>query len=365
MRSVPPYLISIAPMMEHTDRFFRMFMRLLTQKTWLYTEMISARALVHGDADVHLAFDSREKPVVLQLGGSNADELAQSVKFARNYDYDEINLNVGCPSERVHCGGFGASLMAHGEETQKIVQAMCKFSRVPITVKCRIGIDGTRIGLPLYEDYEHLLRFAKCMHNAGSQRIAVHARIAVLGGLSPKKNREIPPLKHEYVWRLKKDLTNYCGMCFVEVNGGIKTLEDAKQHLRSVDAVMMGRAAVDNPYVFSHADAFIDECTSYTTTRSSESKRKIAESFTSQKQKTRESIAREYGAYLQGSLQRLSRDNAHYRHQVRMHSLALKHSMNLFAGLRGAKQWRQALSMHMHARTEPLAAIEDALQRLV
>ncbi len=367
MYDAPPYLMSIAPMMEHTDRFFRVFMRLLTQKTWFYTEMISSCALIHGDADLHLAFDSREKPVVLQLGGSNAQELAQSVKIARDYDYDEINLNVGCPSDRVHHGGFGASLMARVDKTQKIVQAMCESSQVPITVKCRIGIDGTRIKLPVHEDYEYLLHFAKCMYNAGATRLAVHARIAVLGGLSPKQNREIPPLKYEYVRRLKKDLMDCLHMCFIEINGGIKTLENARQHLRFVDAVMMGRAAVTNPYMFSRVDALIDEYVPCTTTQIHGSEKKIAENFTpctQQEQKTRELVAREYGSYLQNSLHRLLQKNTYSQRMVRMHALALKHSMNLFSGTHGAKQWRHAISSHMRARTEPLAAIEDALRRL-
>ncbi len=365
MRDIPPYVVSIAPMMEHTDRFFRVFMRLLTKKTWLYTEMISAGALVHGDADGHLAFDEVEKPVVLQLGGSDAHELAKSVKIANEYNYDEINLNVGCPSERVHCGGFGASLMARVEETQKIVEAMRAVSNVPVTVKCRIGIDGTRIGLPAYEEYEHLLRFATCMHSVGATRLAVHARIAVLGGLSPRQNREIPPLKYDYVRRLKQDLV----ACFIEINGGITTLESTREHLQHLDAVMIGRAAVDDPCMFFDADALIDEHVSLSadkTTLEGEAFGKREGAAAQAEFEKRASIARGYGDYLQHSLQRVAvpQSGPAYQRMSRMHSLALRHSMNLFAGMRGAKLWRQAISTHMHARTEPQAAIDAALQPL-
>lgn len=352
-----PYIISIAPMMDYTDTFFRVLMRFFTKKTWLYTEMINSNAIVYGNHKQHLEFDFIEKPVVLQLGGNNANELAQSVSIANDYQYDEINLNVGCPSDRVQHGGFGAYLMADKEKTQRLVEAMCKASDVPITVKCRIGIDGRKISLPYSITYEDLLQFATCMYNAGASRLIVHARIAVLGGLSPKENRTIPPLQYHFVQKLKQAFHDNF---FIEVNGGITTLEETQKHLQYANAVMIGRGAVDDPCMFFSADALI-ECYE----KLLDAPPSILQNTPVSRQlslEERHKISLKYAEYLQNSLQKYLKESSNTFHIKRKHSLALQHVMNIYAGLQGAKKWRHALSSHIHACTEPLLAIEQSLR---
>jgi tRNA-dihydrouridine synthase A len=229
-----------APMMDWTDRHCRYFLRQVSARARLYTEMITSAALIHGDVDRHLAFSEEEHPVALQLGGSEPDELARCARLGERYGYDEINLNIGCPSERVQRGAFGACLMAEPRLVADCVRAIRDSVAKPVTVKHRTGIDGI-------EDYGFLRDFVATVAEAGCRTFIVHARNAILKGLSPKENREIPPLKYEYVYRLKRELPQLG----IVVNGGIVSAKAIEEHLRHVDGVMLGRAAYHDPWVIA------------------------------------------------------------------------------------------------------------------
>ena len=232
-----PWKFAVAPMMDWTDRHCRMFHRLMTRRARLYTEMLTTGAILHGDRRRLLAFDGREHPVALQLGGSDPRDLAASAKIGEDFGYDEINLNVGCPSDRVKEGRFGACLMAEPALVAACVEAMKAAVRIPVTVKCRIGIDD--------QDPETALdALARAVVAAGADALIVHARKAWLSGLSPKENRDIPPLDYDRVYRLKAAMPGVA----VIINGGIGSLAEAKQHLLYVDGVMLGRAAYQEPW---------------------------------------------------------------------------------------------------------------------
>jgi len=243
-------------MMDWTDRHCRVFHRRLTKHALLYSEMVTADAVIHGDRERLLGFSLEEHPIALQLGGSDPAKLAKAARIGADWGYDEINLNVGCPSDRVQEGRFGACLMAEPELVAACVSAMLDSQSIPVTVKCRIGIDD--------QDAESdLERFIDIVAAAGCQRFVVHARKAWLKGLSPKENREIPPLDYERVYRLKArrpDLT-------IIINGGITTIEEAQLHLRHVDGVMLGRAAYQNPYLLADVDRAIFGVSAPGTTR--------------------------------------------------------------------------------------------------
>jgi len=224
-------------MMDVTDRHCRFFLRQVNAKARLYTEMITTGALIHGDVPRHLDFNKEEHPVALQLGGSEPDDLARSAKLGEQYGYDEINLNIGCPSERVQRGAFGACLMAEPSLVARCVQAIRNVVSKPVTVKHRIGIDKV-------EDYSFVRDFVGTVAQAGCRTFIAHARNAVLKGLSPKENREVPPLKYDYVHRLKKDFPDL----EIVINGGITTREQIQEQLKHVDGVMIGRAAYSNPW---------------------------------------------------------------------------------------------------------------------
>ena len=237
---MPAHRLCVAPMMDWTDRHCRYFLRQVSSRARLYTEMITTGALLHGDLERHLAFSPEEHPVALQLGGSEPEELAHCATLGEAYGYDEINLNIGCPSERVQKGAFGACLMAEPELVARCVSAISRAVSVPVTVKHRIGIDRV-------EDYEFVRHFVETVAQAGCRSFIVHARNAVLKGLSPKENREIPPLKYDYVYRLKQDFPDL----EIVINGGITTWVDITTHLAYVDGVMLGRAAYHNPWLLA------------------------------------------------------------------------------------------------------------------
>ncbi|PPC85551.1 MAG: tRNA dihydrouridine(20/20a) synthase DusA [Hyphomicrobium sp.] len=233
----------IAPMMDWTDRHCRVFHRQLTQHARLYTEMVTADAVIHGDRERLIGFSNCERPLALQLGGSNPTKLAQAARIGADYGYDEINLNVGCPSDRVQEGRFGACLMAEPSLVADCVSAMRAAVAIPVTVKCRIGIDD--------QDSEgDFQNFIDIVSDAGCTTFIVHARKAWLQGLSPKENREIPPLDYARVYRLKATRP---GLTIV-INGGIETLAASDEHLKHVDGVMLGRAAYQNPYILAYVD---------------------------------------------------------------------------------------------------------------
>ncbi len=235
--------VSIAPMMEWTDRHYRSFMRQITRRTLLYTEMKTTGAVIFGDRERIIGFSDAEKPVALQLGGDDPKEMAQCAKIAEDWGYDEVNINVGCPSNRVQKGNFGACLMAQPEVVANSVTEMRAAVSIPVTVKCRIGIDEL-------QEYEDLARFVEIVAGVGCDRFMVHARIALLQGLNPKENRTVPPLRYHDVYCLKKEFPQL----IIEINGGIKTIEDMSRHLQFVDGVMLGRAAYENPFLFATVD---------------------------------------------------------------------------------------------------------------
>jgi len=229
--------LSVAPMMDWTDRHCRAFHRLLAPEALLYTEMVHANAVIHGDRERLLGFDASEHPVALQLGGSEPALLTEASRIGADRGYDEINLNVGCPSDRVQAGRFGACLMREPALVAECVAAMRTTVRVPVTVKCRLGVDEQ-------EDYAVFLAFIDTVAAAGCTRFIVHARKAWLQGLSPKENREIPPLRHDWVHRLKRERPALC----VLINGGLREIDEVVAHCAAVDGVMIGRAAYHDPY---------------------------------------------------------------------------------------------------------------------
>ncbi len=311
--------LSIAPMVDRSHRHFRAFMRCLTKQTLLYTEMLTTGAILRGDAQRVLAFSDFEGPVALQVGGDDPEALARCAALAADHGYSEINLNVGCPSDRVQRGRFGACLMAEPDVVAAGVAAMVAATSLPVTVKHRIGIDEQ-------DSYESMAAFVAAVVDAGSARCTVHARKAWLKGLSPKQNREIPPLRYDDVYRLKADFPDLV----VELNGGVVTLDDAAAHLQHVDAVMMGRAALDNPWVFADADRrFYGQ---------------------SNPVHTRVEAVQAHLPYL-----------AEWAERGVKLAFLTQPMLNLFAGERGARRWRQTLSETLRRPGASVSVIEDAL----
>ncbi|HEU4852153.1 MAG TPA: tRNA dihydrouridine(20/20a) synthase DusA [Telluria sp.] len=305
-KDLPSRRMSVAPMMDWTDRHCRVFHRQITRHTWLYTEMVTTGALVYGDVERHLRFDEAEHPVALQLGGSDPADLATSAKLGEQWGYDEINLNCGCPSERVQKGAFGACLMAEPQLVADCVKAMRDAVSIDVTVKHRIGIDQV-------EEYSFVRDFVGTIADAGCKTFIVHARNAILKGLSPKENREIPPLRYETAYRLKRDFP----ALEILINGGIKTSDEAALHLEHVDGVMFGREAYHNPYVMADWDArfYGDDRTPL----------------------TRWEVLEAMIPYIAAELDR------HAKHGLKLNSIT-RHMLGLMAGLPGARQFRQVLS---------------------
>ena len=237
---------TVAPMMDWTDRHCRYFHRILSRHAVLYTEMVTTGALIHADAQRFLQYNQEEQPVALQLGGSNPDDLAQCTKMAEDYGYNEVNLNVGCPSDRVQNNMIGACLMAHPQLVAECLEKMQSAVSIPVTVKHRLGIDDI-------DSYEALVSFVETVKTSGCNVFIIHARKAILQGLSPKENRDIPPLKYDWVYDIKKTYPDL----EVHINGGIKTLDACDTHLQHVDGVMLGREAYQNPYLLADVDQHI------------------------------------------------------------------------------------------------------------
>ncbi|HEX6929596.1 MAG TPA: tRNA dihydrouridine(20/20a) synthase DusA [Gammaproteobacteria bacterium] len=298
----PDRRLSVAPMMEWTDRHCRRFLRAISRHTLLYTEMVHANAVLRGDARRFLAFNRDEHPVALQLGGSEPAALAQAAGIAEDFGYDEVNLNVGCPSERVQSGRFGACLMAEPDLVAECVAAMRARVTVPVTVKTRIGIDRQ-------DEYEFLRGFVATVAAAGCTVFTIHARKAWLKGLSPKENREIPPLRYDVAAQVKRDFPQL----EIIVNGGVKTLADAKTHLQTFDGVMIGREAYHNPWILAGADREI-----------------FGADFAP---RTREDVLEELLPYIETQL----------ANRVPLRSIT-RHMLGLYQGMPGARHWRRALS---------------------
>ena len=243
MVKVNDHKFCIAPMMQYTDMHDRYLLRLISRKVFLYTEMIATGSLVYGKCFDQLNFNNEEHPVGVQLGGSDIKDLVECSKKCEQYGYDEINLNVGCPSDRVQKGKFGACLMLEPNHVGDCLKNMKDAVNVPISIKCRLGVDN-------HESYEFLYNFVSIVKESGISIFIIHARNGILKGLSPRQNRNIPPLKYDYVYKLKKDFPDL----EIIINGGIKSLNDSTNHLNKVDGVMIGRAAYDNPFMLNNVD---------------------------------------------------------------------------------------------------------------
>lgn len=310
-------------MLDWTDRHYRYFARQISPQVLLYTEMITTGAIIYGDRERHLAFDEAEHPVALQLGGSDPKDMAQCARIAEEYGYDEININVGCPSDRVQNGAFGACLMATPEVVAEVYSAMQSATLVPVTVKHRIGIDDQ-------DSYHDLETFVTTVADAGCETFIVHARKAWLNGLSPKENRDIPPLDYERVYQLKRehpDLT-------ISINGGIKSYDDIEGHLQHVDGVMLGREVYQNPYLLAQVGARVFNDTSPV--------------------KSRRQVVMAMVPYIQQHL-----DNGGSLHHV------TRHMLGLFHGQPRARQWRRILSENAWKTGAGLDVLMQALETVV
>ena len=311
----------VAPMMDWTDRHCRYFLRLISQHSMLYTEMLTTGAILHGDSDHHLQMDAFEHPVALQLGGSNPKDLALACKMAAKYDYAEINLNCGCPSDRVQNGMFGAIMMKNAQVTADCVSAMREAVDLPVTVKHRIGVDE-------HDSYPFLADFVGTVAEAGCEIFLVHARKAWLKGLSPKQNREIPELNYDRVYQLKKDFPDLD----IIINGGVTTLEQSTEHLKHLDGVMVGREAYTNPYLLASVDQII---------------------YGSQNPiKSREKIAEEFLKYVDNELSKGTKLNAMTRH-----------ILGLFHGMPGARQFRRHISENAHKPSATIEVLTNAIAK--
>lgn len=314
--------LSVAPMLDWTDRHCRYFHRLLSSQTLLYTEMVTTGAIIHGKGDF-LAYNEEEHPVALQLGGSNPADLARCAKLAQERGYDEINLNVGCPSDRVQNGRFGACLMAEPDLVAQCVAAMKEVVDIPVTVKTRIGIDDK-------DSYEFLTNFVTLVsEKGGCEQFTIHARKAWLSGLSPKENREIPPLDYPRAYQLKQDFPHL----IIAVNGGVKTLAEAKEHLQHLDGVMIGREAYQSPYLLAEVDQQIFGLDTQV--------------------KKRSQVVQEMYPYIEQQLAQ----GSYLGHITR-------HMLGLFQNMPGARQWRRHISENAHKAGAGIEVVEQALAKI-
>lgn len=310
-------------MMDWTDRHCRFFMRLLSPSVRLYTEMITAAALQHGNAEKLLRFDQSEHPVALQIGGSDAELMAGAARKGERAGYDEININVGCPSDRVQSGQFGACLMSSPDRVATCVAAMRAAVEIPVTIKSRIGVDDQ-------DSYDFLRNFVSVTRDSGCETFVVHARKAILSGLSPKDNRTVPPLIYERVYRLKKEFPDLN----IILNGGIGTVEDCQQHLKHVDGVMIGRQAYQTPWLLTELEQELGDV------RQAESR-------------SRDQVVQQMIPYIIGEL----RNGAQLKHITR-------HMLGLFSGQPGARAWRRTLSEQAHMPGAGIEVLETALAKL-
>lgn len=317
-----PRRVCVAPMMGRTDRHFRFLLRLISRHVYLYTEMVTTQALLHGDHVALLRFHAREHPVAVQLGGDDPRALAIGARMAQERGYDEVNLNIGCPSERVQAGRFGACLMLEPERVAECVAAMSGTASIPVTVKTRLGVDDR-------DSYGVLREFVARVADAGCRTFVVHARKAWLKGLSPRENREVPPLHHDRVSRLKADFPHL----EVVINGGISTLAHAAGFMPAVDGVMIGRAVYDNPYMLAGVDGEF-----YGDGRAAAD---------------RGAVVRAMFPYIEAELSTGTRLNSISRHLL-----------NLYHGMPGARAWRRFLSEHAHRPGAGIEVLECALSRM-
>ena len=320
---LPPHKFCIAPMMDWSDRHARFFWRLLTHKAFLYTEMVTTGAIVHAGPERFLPFNQSEHPLALQLGGSNPKELAKCAKIAEQWGYDEINLNCGCPSDRVQNGMIGACLMAHPQRVADCIKSMQDACSLPITVKHRIGIDDRH-------SYDDLVNFIQPIAEVGCHTFIVHARQAWLQGLSPKQNREVPPLDYPMVYRLKKDFPDLN----IIINGGISSVAQSLEHLAFVDGVMLGRASYQNPYILATVDQQIYGINTEV--------------------KSRDQVLLDFFPYIESQL-----DQGVLLHHI------VRHVLGLFQGVPGAKIFRRHISQQAYKPGAGIAVLKEAHQLML
>ncbi len=315
------WLLSVAPMLDWTDRHFRYLLRLITRRTRLYTEMVVDQSILLGDRPRLLNFNPEEHPVALQLGGSVPEKLAEAARIGEAWGYDEINLNLGCPSERVQGGGFGACLMLSPDLVADCLAAMRQAVKVPVTAKHRLGVDEV-------EDYGYVARFIEKLAGVGIEVFIIHARKAYLKGLSPAENRTVPPLRYEWVYRLKQDFPHLT----IVLNGGVRNLHEAEAHLARVDGVMLGRAVYEDPFVLEQADSRLFGLAHAT---------------------TRLAVAQAMLPYAEAELER----------GTPLWAIA-RHMLNLFKGQPGGRLWRRWLSERACRRGAGVKVLQEALEQV-
>ena len=312
---------SVAPMMDWTDRHCRYLHRLISKNVLLYTEMVTAPALIHGDADRLLEFNQSEHPIALQIGGSHPNQLAQATRLGCEAGYDEININIGCPSDRVQFGRFGACLMKEPNLVADCLSKMQSVTKLPVTIKTRIGYDDT-------EDYENLHHFISTLKSTGVKTFIIHARKAILGKFTPKQNLNIPPLKYDFVYRLKKDFPNE----EIIINGGITTTDQMKDHLEKVDGVMIGRAAYHTPYLLADIERDI---------------------FNNENVPSRQDVIEQLLPYVREEIKKGTRLN-----QI------MRHTLGLFHGQTGSSFWKRYLSENMCVRDADVKKIDHIMDKI-
>tara|TARA_B100001121_G_scaffold28504_1_gene22877 strand:- start:231 stop:1223 length:993 start_codon:yes stop_codon:yes gene_type:complete len=313
--------VSVAPMMDCTDRHERYFLRLISKNVLLYTEMIVDEAINRGDEKKLLEFNINEKPVALQLGGSSANLLSQAAKIGEDFGYDEINLNLGCPSKKVEKNKFGACLMKEPNLVADCLSKMQSVTKLPVTIKTRIGYDNV-------EDYENFHKFISIIKETGVKTFIIHARKAMLGNFTPKQNLNIPPLKYEYVYKLKKDFPKEQ----IIINGGITSVDEIKPHLEKTDGVMIGRAAYHTPYILAEIEKEI---------------------FNNDKVLSRQEVIEQLIPYIENELNKGTRLN-----QI------MRHTLGLFHGQNGASYWKRYLSENMCVRDADVKKIDHIMDKI-
>ena len=313
--------VSVAPMMDCTDRHERFFLRLISKNTLLYTEMIVSEAINRGDKKKLLEFNINEKPVALQIGGSSPKLLAEATKAGEEFGYDEINLNLGCPSKKVEKNKFGACLMKEPNLVADCLSKMQSVTKLPVTIKTRIGYDNT-------EDYENLYNFITKLKNTGVQTFIIHARKAILGKFTPKQNLNIPPLKYDFVYRLKKDFPTE----EIIINGGINSTNEAKTHLKKVDGVMIGRSAYHTPYILADIEREI---------------------FNNKDVPSRQEVIEQLLHYVRVEIEKGTRLN-----QI------MRHTLGLFHGQTGSSYWKRYLSENMCVRDADVKKINHIMDKI-
>ncbi len=312
--------VSIAPMMDYTDRHFRYFMRLFSKHTVLYTEMVTTGGIIHGDRRRFLEFNENEHPLAIQLGGNDPADLAGCARIAESAGYDEVNLNIGCPSDRVKKGRFGACLMTNPALVAECIDHIRTAVKIPVTVKTRLGVDDQ-------DSYDFLRRFIQVVQDAGCNTFILHARKAFLKGLNPKENRTIPPLRYDCVYQIKRDFPHL----HITINGGIVNLDQVQRHLQQVDGVMLGRVACQNPYMLAELDRRFFDRTAHVPTR-------------------REILER-YRIYAEQQIKSGIKPNRLTRHLIGLHQ-----------GQSGARQYRRLLSDGANRNRGDMNYLDDALK---